>query len=134
MSAPRVVIGVPLYNHADDLPEALESLLIQSWSHFTLLCVEDQSTDTTGDIVRAYARHDARITYSRNPRRLGMIGNWRRAFELATSRSPRPSTSRGQATTMSGIRAGSRYWLGCSTATPTSCWRTPAIIGSVRMV
>ena len=28
---PRVVIGATLYNHADDLNEALESLLIQSF-------------------------------------------------------------------------------------------------------
>ncbi|MDA1093218.1 MAG: glycosyltransferase family 2 protein [Acidobacteria bacterium] len=88
MSAPRVVIGVPLYNHADDLPETLESLLIQSYRDFRLLCVDDQSTDATADVVQRYASQDARIVYSRNPRRLGMIDNWRRAFELALEDTP----------------------------------------------
>ncbi len=88
MSAPRVVIGAPLYNHADDLPETLESLLSQSYRDFRLLCVDDQSTDATADVVQRYASQDARIVYSRNPRRLGMIDNWRRAFELALEDTP----------------------------------------------
>ena len=88
MSVTRVVIGLPLYNHAEDLPEALESLLIQSFPDFRLVCVDDQSTDGTGNIVQEYAKHDLRITYSRNPRRLGMIGNWRRVFYLAMEQAP----------------------------------------------
>jgi glycosyltransferase involved in cell wall biosynthesis len=85
---PRVVIGATLYNHADDLPEALESLLIQSFRDFVLVCVDDQSSDATGEIVQRYAARDARIAYSRNTRRLGMIGNWRRAYELGMEQAP----------------------------------------------
>ncbi|MEE2791794.1 MAG: glycosyltransferase family 2 protein [Acidobacteriota bacterium] len=88
MSTPRVVIGAPLYNHAGDLPETLESLLIQSCPDFRLVCVDDQSTDGTGDIVCEYAKHDSRITYWRNSRRLGMIDNWRQAFDLAMEEVP----------------------------------------------
>ena len=88
MNTPRVVIGLPLYNHAADLPEALESLLIQSYTEFRLVCVDDQSTDGTADIVREYVKHDSRITYSRNFKRLGMIGNWRRVFDLAMGEVP----------------------------------------------
>ena len=88
MSAARVVFGAPLYNHAADLPEALESLLTQSYRDFRLVCVDDQSTDATSEIVRTYADQDPRIVYTRNPRRLGMIDNWRRAFELALEDTP----------------------------------------------
>jgi len=84
----RVVIGAPLYNHADDLPETLESLLTQSFRDFVLVCVDDQSSDATGEIVQRYAAQDARISYSLNTRRLGMIGNWRRAFELGLEKAP----------------------------------------------
>jgi glycosyltransferase involved in cell wall biosynthesis len=84
----RVVIGAPLYNHADDLPETLESLLTQSFRDFVLVCVDDQSSDATGEIVQRYAAQDARISYSLNTRRLGMIGNWRRAFELGMEQAP----------------------------------------------
>ena len=82
------MIGVPLYNHADDLPGTLESLLAQSHREFRLVCVDDQSTDSTGEIVQRYAARDARVVYSRNPARLGMIHNWRRAFDLALADTP----------------------------------------------
>ena len=88
MSAPRVVIGAPLYNHADDLPETLESLLIQSYRDFRLICVDDQSTDGTADVVQRYAAQDPRVVYFRNSHRLGMIDNWRRAFVLALEDTP----------------------------------------------
>jgi glycosyltransferase involved in cell wall biosynthesis len=88
MSGPRVVIGAPLYNHADDLPETLESWLIQSYREFRLVCVDDQSTDATGEVVQRYAERDSRIVYTRNPNRLGMIDNWRRAFDLAIEDTP----------------------------------------------
>jgi len=52
MSSPRVVIGALLYNRAPHLPEALESLLTQSQREFRLVCVDDHSTDATGEIVR----------------------------------------------------------------------------------
>ncbi|MEE2637935.1 MAG: glycosyltransferase family 2 protein, partial [Acidobacteriota bacterium] len=87
-TTPRVVFGVPLYNHAPDLPEALESVLTQSYRDFRVVCVDDQSTDATPDIVRDYATRDPRIRYVRNTRRLGMIDNWRRTFELALEETP----------------------------------------------
>ena len=88
MSGPRVVIGAPMYNHADDLLETLESLLIQSYRDFRLVCVDDQSTDATGEIVLRYAARDPRVVYTRNPSRLGMIDNWRLAFEVALEDAP----------------------------------------------
>ncbi len=88
MSGPPVVIGAPLYNHANDLPETLESLLTQSYREFRLVCVDDQSSDATGAIVQRYAARDSRIVYVRNPHRLGMIDNWRRAFDLSLEHNP----------------------------------------------
>ena len=88
MSSPRVVIGAPLYNHASHLPEALESLLTQTQREFRLVCVDDHSTDATGEVVQSYAARDPRIVYRRNPKRLGMIDNWRHAFDLALEDSP----------------------------------------------
>jgi glycosyltransferase involved in cell wall biosynthesis len=82
------VIGAPLYNKADYLPTALDSLLAQSDSDFALLLVDDLSTDATPAIARQYARLDPRVVYQRNEVRLGLVGNWRRCFELARERYP----------------------------------------------
>jgi len=86
--SPRVVIGVPLYNNAGHLPEAIESLLMQTCRDFALVLVDDMSTDGTSRIARRYQARDERISYVRNQRRLGMVCNWRRAFEAARERHP----------------------------------------------
>ena len=80
---PRVGIGVTLFNRAQYLREALDSLLGQSFTALRLVLVDDGSTDDTERICREYAARDPRVTYVRNEPRLGMVGAWRRAFELA---------------------------------------------------
>ena len=79
----RVAIGATLFNRSRYLPEALDSLLAQTYSNFRLLLLDDGSTDDTERIAREYAARDPRVVYVRNPRRLGMVATWRRAFELA---------------------------------------------------
>jgi glycosyltransferase involved in cell wall biosynthesis len=85
---PTVMIGVPLYNGEAHVAEALESLLSQTYSDFKLVLVDDCSTDRTQEVVRPYAAEDPRIHFSRNDARLGLVGNWRRAFELAKDLEP----------------------------------------------
>jgi glycosyltransferase involved in cell wall biosynthesis len=85
---PRVVIGVPLYNGGGHLVEALESLVSQTYTDFELVIVDDCSTDSTHELVATYAANDARIHLSRNDTRLGLVGNWRRTFELARELRP----------------------------------------------
>ena len=52
---PRVIIGSPLFNHAKDFPEAIESILSQTFTDFALVLVDDCSTDETPAIAREYA-------------------------------------------------------------------------------
>jgi glycosyltransferase involved in cell wall biosynthesis len=80
---PRVVLGMPAYARPDALPCALESLLSQTRGDFALLIVDDAASADVAAIVEAYARDDARIRYEANPRRLGMVDNWRRVFRRA---------------------------------------------------
>lgn len=77
---PRVCIGMTLHNNARHLPEAIDSLLSQTHSDFTLVAVDDGSTDDTESIMRGYAERDKRVHYFRNPQWQGMIATWRKAF------------------------------------------------------
>jgi glycosyltransferase involved in cell wall biosynthesis len=52
------------------------------------LLVDDCSSDETTELAAAYELKDGRVSYTRNERRLGLVGNWRRAFELARARYP----------------------------------------------
>lgn len=86
--SPRVVLGMPAYNRPDALPLALESLLSQTCPDFVLVIVDDKPTPDVRAIVDSYAASDPRIRYEPNPVRLGMIGNWRKAFDRARSLYP----------------------------------------------
>ena len=58
---PSVSVVVPIYNCERYLPECLDSLLGQTLEDIEIICVDDGSTDRTPEILRAYARRDARI-------------------------------------------------------------------------
>ncbi|MGE3274307.1 MAG: glycosyltransferase family 2 protein [Vicinamibacterales bacterium] len=86
--SPRVVLALPAYNRADALPETVESLLAQTFERFALVIEDDSTTDDLGRVASAYVASDARLTYERNPRRLGMIANWRRCYARARALHP----------------------------------------------
>ena len=85
MPRPSVAIGAALHNRAEYLPEALDSLLAQSREHFSLILVDDGSTDDTESVARSYERQDRRVRYVRFDERQGMVAAWRKAFEEAVA-------------------------------------------------
>lgn len=52
---------MPCYNAAEYLPEALNSVLRQTFQQWELVVVDDCSTDKSYDILQTYANKDARI-------------------------------------------------------------------------
>jgi glycosyltransferase involved in cell wall biosynthesis len=85
---PRAVVGVPIRDDVERLSQALETLLAQTEREYALVVVDDSDGDEPGAVVRSFADRDARISYHRNERRLGLVGNWRRAFALARAAAP----------------------------------------------
>ena len=77
----RVSVCLPTYNGAAFVAEAVRSVLAQCWQDFELLVIDDQSTDTTLDIVRSFA--DPRLQVCQNPQRLGIPRNWNHCLGLA---------------------------------------------------
>lgn len=84
-SPPMVSIGLPVYNAATYLQEALDALLAQDYPHFELIISDNASTDATPDICQAYMAKDARIRYYRNDVNLGANYNFRRVFDLSSN-------------------------------------------------
>ncbi len=85
-AVPKVSIGLPVYNGADYVAEAIESILNQSFQDFELLIQDNASTDATEDICLAYAARDRRVSYVRNPGNVGAAGNYNLVFERARGR------------------------------------------------
>jgi glycosyltransferase involved in cell wall biosynthesis len=79
----KVTVGVPVFNGARFLPEALDSLLAQSYEDFELIICDNASSDATMQICRDYAARDARIRLVENAKNLGAARNFNRTFELA---------------------------------------------------
>lgn len=80
-SVPRVSVCIPVYNGSDYISQSIQSVLDQTYENFRLIVSDNCSTDNTGEIVRSFS--DPRITYVRNPRNLGLVGNSNRCIELA---------------------------------------------------
>lgn len=72
-ASPPVSIVMPTYNGAEYLPEALASILSQSFGDFELIISDDCSVDATGELAASTA--DERIRFRRNERNLGYPGN-----------------------------------------------------------
>lgn len=80
---PRLCIGLPVYNGARYLAQAIESLLSQTFSDFRLIIADNASTDGTEEICRSYGRQDARIAYHRGAANRGAAWNFKRVVQLA---------------------------------------------------
>ena len=61
MQRPLFSIIIPVYNAAETLTSAVESILNQSEPDFELLLVDDGSQDTSADLCRQLAARDTRI-------------------------------------------------------------------------
>lgn len=83
MSAPRVTVGLPVFNGERYLATTLDSVLAQDYDDFELLVSDNASTDRTVDIVESRAAADSRVRLVRNERNLGAAYNYNRLVREA---------------------------------------------------
>lgn len=80
---PAVSMGMPVYNGAEYVREALDSLLGQTFSDFELIISDNASSDATQAICEEYARRDSRIRYVRQGENKGAAANFRFVLDCA---------------------------------------------------
>lgn len=80
---PRVSIGIPVYNGAEFLPRALDSIIAQTFESLEILISDNASDDETAAICARYAAIDDRIRYERSDRNRGAAWNYNRVVEMA---------------------------------------------------
>jgi glycosyltransferase involved in cell wall biosynthesis len=81
MPAPRITVHVPSHNYAHYLPQAIESLLSQTFQDWEAIVIDDASTDSTPDVLAGI--HDPRITIHRHESCLKNIRTYNEAIDLA---------------------------------------------------
>jgi glycosyltransferase involved in cell wall biosynthesis len=79
---PAISVILPVYNAADYLLEAVESILNQSFKDFELIIINDGSTDNSEAIINSIS--DARIRYIENDGNKGLIYTLNRGIGEAT--------------------------------------------------
>lgn len=82
-SAPKVSIGLPVYNGEKYLREAINSILAQTFTDFELIVSDNASTDSTETICKECAAQDSRIRYYRNEKNIGGSNNHNLVFDLS---------------------------------------------------
>lgn len=58
---PKISVIIPVYNVEKYLPQALESVINQTFADLEIVCVNDGSTDNSLKILEEYAQKDERI-------------------------------------------------------------------------
>lgn len=61
MQQPLVSVIVPVYNTEAFLPKCLDSIICQTYRKLEIICINDESTDRSGEILDEYAKRDRRI-------------------------------------------------------------------------
>ena len=84
MEEKLISVILPAYNAEAYLKEAIDSILVQSYSNFELVIVNDASPYDLDSIIGSY--HDSRIRYYKNEKGCGalhVVENWNKCLELA---------------------------------------------------
>ena len=68
-----IIMGV--YNGADALSQAIDSIIAQTYTHWELIACDDSSTDDTPKILFDYAKRDSRIVVIHNEKNCGLAAS-----------------------------------------------------------
>ncbi len=78
---PLVSILMLTYNGARFIREAIESILVQTYTHFELIVIDDGSTDATQEILQTF--NDPRIRSIRHEENAGLLIRRKESLSLA---------------------------------------------------
>src|SRR5262245_21563596 len=79
----KVVVVIPNWNGAEDLPAAMDSVLAQSFRDFNLVVVDNGSTDGSRKIIEAYGGKDKRVRRIYLDKNYGYTGGMNPGMQLA---------------------------------------------------
>lgn len=81
--SPLVSIVLCVYNGEVFLKQQIDSILEQTYTEFELLILNDNSSDSSNELIEQYLRKDTRIRYFKNETNLGFNRNFENGFRLS---------------------------------------------------
>lgn len=79
----RISVLMGIYNCAPTLPEALDSLLAQTYQGFKVIMCDDGSKDDTYEVAKSYADRYENFILIRNPKNMGLNYTLNHCLEYA---------------------------------------------------
>jgi len=79
----KITVLMAIYNCADTLSEALDSLYNQTYQGFKIILCDDGSTDDTYEIAKSYAEKYDNIILLKNAKNIKLAGSLNRCLEYA---------------------------------------------------
>jgi len=83
MEKPKVSIIMPVHNALPFLKGAIESILVQSFSDFEFIIVDDGSKDGSKALLEEYSRKDTKIRVIKNPCNMGIVYSLNQGIKMA---------------------------------------------------
>lgn len=68
----HVTVLMAVWNESDNICDAIDSIINQTYNNWDLLVIDDCSTDCTQRLLLQYEKQDSRITVIRNSKNLGL--------------------------------------------------------------
>ncbi len=81
--SPRISILMAIYNCADTLPEAIDSLYNQTYKNFKLILCDDASTDSTYEVAKRYTEKHDNIILIQNKKNLKLAASLNHCLKYA---------------------------------------------------
>lgn len=81
----KVDIIVSVYNYGHFLGACLNSVIKQTYGHYSVLIIDNASTDNSEEIARSYVKKDNRLSYIRNESNLGSSASQIKAYHLMSN-------------------------------------------------
>jgi len=78
-----ITFGIPFYSGMEYLERTIRSVVGQTYDQWQAIVCDDRGPADAEELVRSF--QDPRIQYVRNAHNLGMVGNWNRCLDLATT-------------------------------------------------
>ncbi|MFT4132258.1 glycosyltransferase family 2 protein [Labrys sp. (in: a-proteobacteria)] len=72
----KVIVGVPVYNGAEQLRDCLECLISQTFRDIEIRIYDNASQDSTPEIAQEFAARDSRVKYIRHPTNIRAMPNF----------------------------------------------------------
>lgn len=82
-NAPRVTVGIPVYNDERYVEAAIEDILAQTYRNLEIVISDNCSTDNSREICWRYVSKDSRVRYVRQERNFGPHANFRYLIDQA---------------------------------------------------